>query len=58
MVEGPVTAMCPASALQMHRQTILIVDPPATTRLTRTAYYKHVYANKPDFQKVSAFPVI
>jgi glucosamine-6-phosphate deaminase len=50
--------MCPASALQMHRQTTLIVDPPAAAQLARAAYYQHVYANKPDFQKVSAFPVI
>ncbi len=58
MAEGPVTAMCPATALQMHRQTILIVDTPAASRLKRTAYYNHVYLNKPDFQKVSAFPVV
>ncbi|MEI6034215.1 MAG: glucosamine-6-phosphate deaminase [Verrucomicrobiae bacterium] len=58
MAEGPVTAMCPASVLQMHRQTILIVDPPAAARLTRISYYQHVYSNKPDFQKVSAFPVV
>ena len=55
MAEGPVTAMCPASILQMHRQTILIVDPAAASCLTRVAYYQHVYANKPAFQKVSAF---
>ncbi|MEI6071240.1 MAG: glucosamine-6-phosphate deaminase [Verrucomicrobiae bacterium] len=58
MVEGPITAMCPASILQMHRQTSLILDPPAASRLTRIAYYQHVFANKPDFQRVSAFPVI
>ena len=57
MAEGSVTAMCPASVLQLHRQTILIVDPPAASLLTRTEYYQHVYANKPDFQKVSAFPI-
>ena len=57
MAEGAITAMCPASILQMHRQTILIVDPPAASCLTRIAYYQHVYSNKPDFQKVSAFPL-
>ena len=56
MAEGPVTAMCPASVLQMHRQTILIIDLPAGTCLTRSSYYNHVYCNKPAFQKVSAFP--
>jgi glucosamine-6-phosphate deaminase len=51
MVEGPVTAMCPASALQLHRQTVLIVDEAAARLLKRAEYYRHVYANKPDFQK-------
>jgi glucosamine-6-phosphate deaminase len=58
MAEGPITAMCPASILQMHRQTMLVIDPPAAGLLTKTAYYNHVYSNKPDFQKLSAFPVV
>ena len=57
MAEGPVTAMCPASVLQLHRQTMLIIDEPATTRLKRTDYYRHVYANKPGFQKIAAFSI-
>ena len=57
MAEGPITAMCPASVLQMHRQTIALIDEPAAGLLKRADYYRHVYANKPDFQKVSAFPV-
>jgi glucosamine-6-phosphate deaminase len=32
-VEGPVTAMCPASALQMHPQVTVIVDRAAAARL-------------------------
>lgn len=55
MAEGPVTAMCPASALQLHRQTALVIDESAAGLLTRAAYYRHVYANKPDFQKLSSF---
>jgi len=55
MAEGPVTAMCPASALQFHRQTVLIVDEPAGGLLKRAEYYRHVYANKPKFQEVSSF---
>lgn len=55
MVEGPVTAMCPASVLQLHPQTVIIVDEPGGGLLTRADYYRHVYANKPKFQEVSSF---
>lgn len=50
-VEGPLTAMVPASVLQMHPRAIFILDEEAATRLTRTDYYRWVYENKPDWQK-------
>ncbi len=56
MAEGPITAMCPASILQMHPRTIVILDEAASRSLKRAAYYRHVYANKPAFQRLSAFP--
>ena len=33
-VEGPITAMCPASIIQMHRSAFVIVDRPAAKKLT------------------------
>ena len=39
-VEGPVTAMCPASALQMHRNTALILDEAAANKLEELDYYR------------------
>ena len=57
MVEGPVTAMCPASVLQMHPQVMVVVDEAAAQSLKRADYYRHVYSNKPDFQKVTVFSV-
>jgi glucosamine-6-phosphate deaminase len=51
-VEGPITADVPASILQMHRTCTLIVDEPAAARLRRKDYYRWVYANKPDFQRI------
>ncbi len=50
-VEGPLTAMVPASVLQMHPRAIFILDEEAASELTRTAYYRWVYENKPDWQK-------
>ena len=49
--EGPVTAMVPASALQMHPRAVVIVDREAASGLERADYYQWVYAHKPDWQK-------
>ncbi|HEX4084367.1 MAG TPA: glucosamine-6-phosphate deaminase [Chthoniobacteraceae bacterium] len=57
MIEGPMTAMCPASVLQMHPQTVVMIDEPAARLLKRTEYYRYVYSNKPPFQQVAVFPV-
>jgi len=35
-VEGPITAIVPASIMQMHRRAYVIVDQPAAAKLTRT----------------------
>jgi len=52
MVEGPITANCPASALQMHRKCTLIVDETAATGLSRREYFRWVYDHKPAWQRV------
>jgi glucosamine-6-phosphate deaminase len=49
-VEGPVSASCPASVLQLHPHVTVLLDPPAATRLDRLAYYREVYAAKPPWQ--------
>lgn len=51
-VEGPVTAMCPASVLQMHPMVKVVLDEAAAGQLTKTDYYHWVYNNKPDWQKI------
>jgi glucosamine-6-phosphate deaminase len=50
-VEGPVTAMNPASILQMHPSAIVLLDEAAASRLEKADYYRWVYENKPDWQK-------
>jgi len=50
-VEGPITAVNPASILQMHPVTKLCLDEGAATELKRADYYRWVYGNKPDWQK-------
>lgn len=49
-VEGPVSASCPASALQLHRHATVLVDEAAASRLERLEYYREVYADKPVWQ--------
>ncbi|WP_375399571.1 glucosamine-6-phosphate deaminase [uncultured Amnibacterium sp.] len=51
-VEGPLTAMVPASALQLHAQTTVILDRAAASRLSLVEYYDHTLANLPDWQRV------
>ena len=42
MVEGPMSAWCPASALQMHPATVVIVDEAAASGLTDPGFFKHI----------------
>ena len=46
-VEGPISAMNPASVLQLHRTAIFCIDEPAASTLKRADYYRWVYDNKP-----------
>lgn len=49
-VEGPVTASCPASVLQLHPHVSVLVDEAAGSGLARGGYYREVAAGKPDWQ--------
>ncbi len=51
MVEGPVSAMCPASALQMHPRATVIVDRAAAARLDHPEHYQWIERNKLDWQQ-------
>jgi len=50
MVEGPLCADLPASALQWHPHCTLIVDEEAASRLKRQEEYRWAYNNKPAWQ--------
>ncbi len=51
MVEGPITAMVPASILQMHPKAICLLDEQAAQKLAMQEYYRWVYSQKPTWQK-------
>ncbi|MDO5503023.1 MAG: glucosamine-6-phosphate deaminase [Actinomycetia bacterium] len=50
LVEGPVSAMWPATVLQMHPHVTVIVDNSAASRLQLAPYYREAYASKPTWQ--------
>ena len=51
MAEGPLTAMVPASALQLHPHVTVIVDELAAAGLRLRDYYREVQRNKPQWQR-------
>jgi glucosamine-6-phosphate deaminase len=49
-VEGPLSAFCPASVLQLHPHATVVVDEAAAAELTLADYYREAYEHKPDWQ--------
>lgn len=50
-VEGPVTASCPASVLQLHPKVKVICDDEAAQLLKRKDYYQWVWKHKKEVEK-------
>ncbi|MEU3048371.1 MULTISPECIES: glucosamine-6-phosphate deaminase [unclassified Streptomyces] len=49
-VEGPLSALVPASALQLHPHATVVVDEAAASRLKLGDYFRATYAAKPPWQ--------
>ncbi len=41
-VEGPLSASCPASALQLHQNAVIVIDEEAAAKLEHKEFYKHI----------------
>ncbi len=50
-IEGPVTSMITASALQLHRDTLCFLDRPAASKLKMVEYYDWIQAKRPGAPK-------
>lgn len=50
-VEGPITAMISATALQLHAATTIIVDKAAASKLQGRDYYHWLFENEPEWRK-------
>jgi len=51
-VEGPVAAILPASAIQLHPHATVVVDEAAASRLRLADYYRYTFENKPAWQGI------
>ncbi|WP_199422402.1 glucosamine-6-phosphate deaminase [Actinotalea solisilvae] len=52
LVEGPVSALWPATALQLHPHVTVLIDDAAASRLQLAAYYRETWATKPAWQSL------
>jgi glucosamine-6-phosphate deaminase len=48
-VEGPITAMISATALQLHPRCTVVVDEAAASQLQGSEYYRWIFANEPEW---------
>ncbi len=53
-VEGPITAMISASAMQLHPNCKVIVDEEAARELKERDYYDWIFQNEPEWQEFRA----
>lgn len=51
-VEGPVAAICPGSALQLHPHASVVIDESAAAKLTLSEYYRATWRGKPQWQGI------
>jgi glucosamine-6-phosphate deaminase len=50
-VEGPITSMISASALQRHPRSTVIVDEEAAANLVEKDYYRWIFDNEPEWEE-------
>ena len=49
-LEGPITSMISATALQLHARCTVIVDEAAAAKLQGTDYYRWIFATEPEWE--------
>jgi glucosamine-6-phosphate deaminase len=49
-VEGPITAMVSATALQLHPRCTVVVDEAAGANLQGADYYRWIFAHEPEWE--------
>jgi glucosamine-6-phosphate deaminase len=49
-VEGPITAMISATALQFHPRCVVVLDEASSSRLRQKDYYRWIFENEPEWE--------
>jgi len=50
-IEGPITSMVSASALQLHQHCTVIIDEMAALNLEHVDYYRWIFKNEPEWEE-------
>ena len=50
-IEGPLTGMVSATALQLHTHCTVVVDEAAAAKLKEVEYYRWIFENEPEWQQ-------
>ncbi len=50
-VEGPITSMISATALQLHARCTVVVDEAAAAKLQAGDYYRWIFDNEPEWEE-------
>ncbi len=50
-VEGPITSMISASALQLHPHCCVVTDESAASKLQEQDYYRWIFENEPEWEE-------
>jgi len=50
-VEGPITSMISATALQLHARCTVVLDEAAASRLQAAGYYRWIFDNEPEWEE-------
>ncbi len=50
-VEGPITSMISATALQLHCRCTVVIDEAAAAQLKEADYYRWIFANEPEWEQ-------
>ena len=54
MCEGALSAVCPASALQIHQDAVVVIDEAAASKLVNAELYKHIESENQKLQQYLA----
>jgi glucosamine-6-phosphate deaminase len=50
-IEGPISGMVSATALQLHARCTVVVDEAAAAKLTEVDYYRWIFDNEPEWRE-------